>query len=110
MKMLSLYDYLGQAAGTRLGKLVANYAEIRKNIHTELRKISNPRYEGYVVTYPKEFLDEFFATTKLIDNYVVDCLNEAEKAMEEELETINTLLMEDCFKDLEKCDWKYMGM
>jgi len=88
---LSLYDYLGHAAGPKLGRLVNEYAKIRKNIPTKLKQINNPKYNGYVFTYPKEFLDEFFATTKLIDNYYIERLNEAE----EELKEINSLLMQD---------------
>ena len=58
-KMLSLYDYLGYAAGDRLGKEVADYASKRKT-KFDTRYISNPRYTGEVMLYTKEFLDEFF--------------------------------------------------
>ena len=56
---ISLYDYLGKAAGPELGKRVADYAALKKAPH-KLRQISNPKYVGNVMLYPREFLDEFF--------------------------------------------------
>lgn len=60
MNMLSLYDYLGYAAGGILGKEVAEAAE-KSNVKFELREISNPKYTGKVMLYPENFLKEFFA-------------------------------------------------
>lgn len=57
--MLSLYDYLGKAAGEKLGKEVW-IAAAEANIPTEMRKISNPKYSGKVTLYPKDFLDFYF--------------------------------------------------
>ena len=57
--MMSLYDYLGRAAGTKLGKQVAEYATLKKT-KTETRDVSNPKYTGKVMLYEKSFLDEFF--------------------------------------------------
>lgn len=59
MEMLSLYDYLGKAAGEKLGKEVWEVAA-EANIPTQLREISNPKYTGKVVLYPKDFLDFYF--------------------------------------------------
>jgi hypothetical protein len=59
MEMLSLYDYLGKAAGNRLGFEVAQ-AAMDAGVKTETREISNPKYEGKVTLYPKDFLDFYF--------------------------------------------------
>ena len=56
---MSLYDYLGKAAGLKLGEEVNKAAQLR-DIPLHLRQVSNPKYEGKVMLYPKWFLDEFF--------------------------------------------------
>jgi len=63
--MLSLYDYLGHAAGPELGKQVAEYAKIKQTPHSE-RYVENSRYKGMVMLYKKEFLDEFFKVQSVI--------------------------------------------
>ena len=56
---MSLYDYLGYAAGGELGKDVAKVAvALKETIKT--REISNTRYKGEVLLYRREFLDEYF--------------------------------------------------
>jgi len=55
----SLYDYLGRAAGRKLGREVNESAK-RRCIPTNTRQVSNPKYEGVVSLYPKWFLDEYF--------------------------------------------------
>lgn len=62
--MVSLFDYLGYAAGSELGKRVAEYAKL-KNIIPQKRFISNSKYTGDVMLYPKEFLDEYFQAEKI---------------------------------------------
>ena len=58
-KMLSLYDFLGYAAGYSLGEEVAQAANKRRiNIHTKF--ISNYSYKGEVNMYPKSFLEYYF--------------------------------------------------
>ena len=57
--MMSLYDYLGRPAGNDLGKHVY-LAAVRKNITVGLREVSNPKYKGNVMLYPKSFLEEYF--------------------------------------------------
>ncbi len=47
-KMMSLYDYLGKAAGSELGKNVALYAKAKKT-KSETRFVSNPKYTGETV-------------------------------------------------------------
>lgn len=84
-KLLSLYDYLGYAAGKELGEQVAAYAKVRKTI-CSVRYVSNPKYTGKVMLYTKEFLDEYF---------------EVKKVFEGDYDEINTQLMEDSFKNNE---------
>jgi len=60
--MISLYDYLGHAAGPDLGKRVAA-AAAAKNIQFGTRHVENKSYTGQVLLYPKTFLDEFFGGT-----------------------------------------------
>jgi hypothetical protein len=85
--MVSLYDYLGYAAGPELGKRVAGYAKI-KHITPEKRFVSNPKYTGEVLLYPKEFLNEYFEAEKI---FIGDDFTE-----------INTQLIEDSFKVAEE--------
>jgi len=60
--MISLYDYLGHAAGPDLGKRVAA-AAAAKNIQFGTRHVEHKGYTGQVLLYPKEFLDEYFGGT-----------------------------------------------
>jgi hypothetical protein len=57
--MMSLYDYLGKAAGKTLGGEVFRTAMVLKET-VEERAISNPAYTGNVQLYRREFLDEYF--------------------------------------------------
>ena len=57
--LMSLYDYLGHAAGVKLGREVNETAQ-RRSIPINTRQVSNPKYEGVVLLYPKWFLDEYF--------------------------------------------------
>ena len=57
--MMSLYDYLGRAAGKSLGGEVFRTAMALKE-NVEERAISNPAYTGNVHLYRREFLDEYF--------------------------------------------------
>ena len=59
MKMVSLYDYLGHAAGPELGKQVA-YAAAKAGVKHEIREVSNYKYKGPIMLYPESFLDNFF--------------------------------------------------
>ena len=59
MEYLSLYDYLGKAAGEKLGKEVASAAS-REGIKLETREVSNPKYTGTILLYPKDFLEFYF--------------------------------------------------
>ena len=59
-EMLSLYDYLGKAAGQELGKDVFAVATAKK-IVTTIKQVSNPIYSVKIVMYPKSFLNEYFS-------------------------------------------------
>ena len=58
-KMMSLYDFLGRPAGGELGKQVAEAAAQAK-VGFETKEVSNPKYTGKVMMYPKSFLDQYF--------------------------------------------------
>ncbi len=61
--MMSLYDYLGKAAGPELGKEVAETAvKLKETI--EKRYVTNTRYKGEILMYRREFLDEYFGNKK----------------------------------------------
>jgi hypothetical protein len=64
VEMLSLYDYLGRAAGKKLGEQVAAYAKLRKAKYGT-KQVSNPVYKGEVMVYTKRFLDECFNAKKV---------------------------------------------
>jgi hypothetical protein len=63
---LSLYDYLGRAAGGELGKAVATSAT-KAGVAAQTRYVKNPVYEGNVMLYPKFFLDKYFETDQTDD-------------------------------------------
>lgn len=81
---ISLYDYLGQAAGSRLGKQVADYAA-KKRVPHQVRYVSNPKYSGEIMLYPPEFLEEYFTREEEID-----------------FTEINTQLIKDAFEATEQ--------
>ena len=58
-QMLSLYDYLGKAAGGELGRMVFRISQTKK-IKVGVKEVSNPAYSGKILMYPKSFLDEYF--------------------------------------------------
>ena len=64
--MMSLYDFLGHAAGLELGGLVSKTA-IKLKEPTQEREITNTRYKGKVHLYRKEFLEEYFRLKKEAD-------------------------------------------
>ena len=64
--MLSLYDYLGKPAGKELGAAVHEYAKLSK-IQMTMKEVSNPKYKGKVMMYPKSFLDQYFNVSQVDD-------------------------------------------
>jgi hypothetical protein len=83
-EMLSLYDYLGRAAGKKLGEQVAAYAKLRKARYGT-KEVSHIGYQGIVQTYTKRFLDECFNAKKVFE------------PVQEDLTEINTQLAKDIF-------------
>jgi len=65
-QMLSLYDYLGKAAGRDLGTQVYKAASAQKVKITE-KQVSNPAYSGKILMYPKSFLDSYFQVEQVDD-------------------------------------------
>ena len=59
MEKISLYDYLGHAAGSDVGQQVA-FAAAKAGVVTETKQVSNPVYKGPVMLYPRSFLDLYF--------------------------------------------------
>ena len=59
MSMVSLYDYLGHAAGPELGKKVAG-AAARAGVKFQMREVKHAGYNGPIMLYPRDFLDNFF--------------------------------------------------
>ena len=59
MDMISLYDYLGHAAGPELGKKVAS-AAARAGVKHEVREVNHRGWNGPIMLYPRTFLDNFF--------------------------------------------------
>ena len=59
MEYKSLYDHLGRAAGGKLGKQVAE-AAVRDGVKIQTRQVSNPKYEGTVMLYPSDWLENYF--------------------------------------------------
>ena len=59
MEMMSLYDYLGHAAGPELGLKVATAAG-KAGVMNETRKLNHKGWDKDVNLYPKQFLDLYF--------------------------------------------------
>jgi len=63
MEYKSLYDHLGKAAGGQLGKQVAE-AAVRDGVKIQTRQVSNPKYEGTIMLYPLDWLENYFNKQK----------------------------------------------
>ena len=59
MDMISLYDYLGHAAGPDLGKQVADAAR-KSGVKGEIREVNHKGWKGPIMLYPRTFLDLYF--------------------------------------------------
>ena len=66
MEFRSLYEYLGRAAGSDLGKEVAT-AATAQGVTIQTQEISNPKYTGIVMMYPVQFLDQYFGKSNTPD-------------------------------------------
>jgi len=58
-KLVSLFEYLGRAAGAELGKQVAT-AATRAHETMDIRIVNTKTYKGKVMLYREIFLDEYF--------------------------------------------------
>ena len=58
-QMMSLYDFLGKAAGPDLGKAVATAAAIAK-VPITSKQVTTRTYSGEILMYPKSFLENYF--------------------------------------------------
>jgi len=76
-EFVSLYDFLGKAAGPQLGKDV--WLAAKSSLQpTLIKEVANPKYTGKIVMYRPEFLKKYFdnlAFNKLTKNIT----NESEK-------------------------------
>ena len=86
--LISLYDYLGYPAGRELGKQVANYGKIRKTSFGR-KQVNTKTYNGEVILYLPEFLDEFFTVKKLFE------------PINEDYTEVNTQLTQESWKATE---------
>ena len=57
--MMSLFEYLGQAAGSELGRAVCQAAML-KGVEMTTHEVTTKTYVGKIMRYPKSFLDEYF--------------------------------------------------
>lgn len=63
-KLVSLYEYLGHAAGAELGKRVAT-AATKAHETMDVRKVNTKKYTGNIMLYREVFLDEYFQTQQV---------------------------------------------
>jgi hypothetical protein len=62
-ELISLFDYLGHAAGAELGKQVYKTAERLKE-KVDTRWVDTKTYKGKVMLYRRGFLQEYFDKQK----------------------------------------------
>lgn len=58
-QMMSLYEYLGRAAGGQLGSEVFRAAK-SQNVPYDQQMVSTKTYSGKVMLYPRTFLQKYF--------------------------------------------------
>jgi hypothetical protein len=64
-ELISLYDYLGKAAGKELGGKVYQFANIM-GAKTDTKTVSHSPYQqGRIMVYERHFLDQFFRVQSL---------------------------------------------
>ena len=56
---ISLFEYLGKAAGTELGTQIRKTAMVH-GVQVDKRIVNNTKYKGTVTLYPKAWLDTWF--------------------------------------------------
>ena len=65
--LISIFDYLGRAAGPELGKDVYYVARELKETIGE-RQVSNSKYKGKILLYRRQFLEEYFTKKQTINS------------------------------------------
>ena len=63
-EMVSLFDYLGHAAGINLGAAVYSTARKTKE-KVDIRMVETKTYKGKVMLYRKDFLREYFQSQRV---------------------------------------------
>ena len=63
-EMVSLYDFLGHAAGVELGAAVYSVAR-RTREKVDIRMVETRKYRGKVMLYRKAFLTEYFKSQRV---------------------------------------------
>ena len=58
--LISLYDYLGYAAGAQLGKRSSNRCCRTRKKKLGKKAIATRTYTGEILMYRREFLDQYF--------------------------------------------------
>lgn len=62
-EFVSLFDYLGHAAGSELGQAVYETAKRCKE-KMQIRQVATKTYTGKIVMYRKAFLEEYFKSKR----------------------------------------------
>jgi len=60
---ISLYDYQKRTDYDKVGKQLFKYAKYR-DVKTQTRNIENPKYQGIVMLYPRNIIEDFFKELK----------------------------------------------
>jgi hypothetical protein len=60
-KFMSLYDYLGNPAGSNLGEQVFRAASVSR-IPVKTKEVTTPKYKGKIMMYPENWLIGYFST------------------------------------------------
>jgi hypothetical protein len=63
-EMVSLFDYLGHAAGVNLGAAVYSTAR-RTREKVDIRMVETKTYKGKVMLYRREFLNDYFKSQRV---------------------------------------------
>jgi hypothetical protein len=69
IEYLSLYDFLGKPAGSELGKKVYSHAS-KCGVKVMNREITSPKYKGTILTYPSDFLTDYFSSSPKEDDFM----------------------------------------
>ena len=71
-ELISLYDYLGKAAGKELGGKVYQFANIM-GAKMDTKTISHSPYQqGRIMIYERQFLDQFFRSRALFTGELLE--------------------------------------